>query len=106
MDVITGAHLTDALPKEHPLRLAYELYMEGEHRGRASWDLIAVLFALEPNSPLFRVTRHPGEQIDHESEPCRLFWRKGERGDAVIEPTVSPEEMAALLNRRMLGDFA
>lgn len=104
-DIITGGHLTDALPADHPLRLSYELYMEGERRGRASWDLVAALFALEPTSPLFSVTYYPGEQIDYEADPCRLFWRAGDRGDAVIKTTLPPEEMAEILNRRMLGDL-
>lgn len=103
VDIITGAHLTDALPADHPLRLSYEAYMEGERRGRASWDLVAVLFALEPQSPLFSVTYYPGEQIDYEAAPPRLFWRAGTRGDAVIKTTVPPEEMAEILNRKMLG---
>lgn len=104
--VITGAHLTDTLPAEHPLRLSYELYMEGERRGRSSWDLIAVLFALEPNAPCFTVTHYPGEQMAYDPALPRLFWRAGERGDAIVKTTLPPEEMAELLNRRMLGDFS
>lgn len=104
-DIITGAHLTDACPADHPLRLSYEAYMEGERRGRASWDLVAALFALEPDSPLFSVTYYPGEQMDYEADPPRLFWRAGTRGDATVKVAVPPAEMAEILNRKMLGEL-
>ena len=103
--IVTGAHLTDACPADHPLRLAYEVYMEGERRGRSSWDLVALLFALEPNSPVFSVTPHPGEMLSYDADACRLSWQSGTRADAEVHTTVSADGMTALLNDRMLGRF-
>jgi len=101
--VVTGAHLTDACEEGHPLRTAYEIFMEDEHRGRSSWDLIALLYALKPAKELFSVTPHPGEQLTYDAATCRLSWEKGSRADAEIHILPPPEEFAKLLNRKMIG---
>jgi len=44
--VITGTGL-DACDAEYPVRMAYSLYADG--KGRSSWDLVTVYYALEPN---------------------------------------------------------
>ena len=51
--IITGEKLKNALPEDHPVRQAYRIYNGG--CGRDSWDLIASLFAMYPDSPLFSV---------------------------------------------------
>ncbi|MBQ7916357.1 MAG: hypothetical protein IJ315_06175, partial [Firmicutes bacterium] len=48
--VITGSSLTSVLSPDHPLRYIYETWNLGPHRGRSSWDLIAVLQAMQPDN--------------------------------------------------------
>ena len=72
-DVITGGTLTDALPAGHPLRVAYEMYNEGERKGRSSWDLVALYYALEGASPCFTVT--PRGRLAYRAEARQTYWQ-------------------------------
>ena len=44
--VLTGARFTTVAPVDHPVRVAYETYLEGPGRNRPSWDPIAALYAV------------------------------------------------------------
>lgn len=100
-EVVTGASLSDKFPEEHPVRRIYEIY-NGPHTGRCSWDLIAALYALEPDSPLFTVEEKGTCRCDME----KSYWdEQGSRRDYQIFVKVPAEEMAEYLERRMTGDF-
>lgn len=94
--VITGAHLTDALPEEHPLRIAYENW-NGPRKGRSSWDLVAVLQAMQPGNPWQRL--EPIGMVRVNAAQQRM-WREAEgwRQDMLVVSCISDEEMAELLN--------
>lgn len=110
-DVITGGSLTDALPAGHPLRVAYELYNEGERKGRSSWDLVALYYALEGANPCFCVT--PRAHLFYRAETRLTYWQgaaaagaaaacAADRGDCEVRLAVSEEEMAARLERLLV----
>jgi inosine-uridine nucleoside N-ribohydrolase len=52
-DILTGKTLRQT-PENNPVRRAYELYLR-EKPARPSWDPIAVLYAVQPDEPFWRV---------------------------------------------------
>ncbi|MBQ6148724.1 MAG: nucleoside hydrolase [Oscillospiraceae bacterium] len=102
MDVITGSSFSQFLSPGHPLRMIYEIYNQGPNRGRMSWDLIALLFALEPSSPLFKLESHGTVRYD---DSCNVvYWEEnGPRKDYQVTSTIPSTEMAGLLDKIMLG---
>lgn len=102
-DIVTGATLSATLEAGHPLRVAYEQWLGGEGRGRASWDLIAVLFAIEPESALFKAVERGTCRF--EKEPPRSYWENGERKDFQIICAAPKEECVCYLEARMTGRF-
>jgi inosine-uridine nucleoside N-ribohydrolase len=52
-DILTGKTLRQT-PENNPVRQAYELYLR-EKPARPSWDPIAVLYAVQPDEPFWRV---------------------------------------------------
>ncbi len=52
-DIITGMSLRQT-PATNPVRRVYDLYL-GNKPGRPSWDLIAVLYAVRPDEPFWRL---------------------------------------------------
>lgn len=97
--VITGAHLSSTLSEEHPLRQIYEIWNGGESRGRSSWDLIAVLYALEPDTPLLRAI--PRGTCLYEAR-VRSYWASGDRTDFEIVPAADDDTLVQALNARMI----
>ena len=104
IDVITGSCFSSALPVGHPLRTIYEIYNQGQNKGRMSWDLIALLFALEPTSSLFNIETHGTVCYD---DTCNVvYWNEnGSRNDYQITSNISSEKMATLLDDIMLGKY-
>ena len=95
------ASLSDRLPADHPLRLSYETYMEGERRGRSSWDLLALYYVLEPDSDCF--TAAPRGRLCYEQESRRTWWRDEQgRADREVRLAIPPEEMAARLEELLV----
>jgi hypothetical protein len=55
--VLTGRTF-DKTPAGNPVRLAYKLYLTKRNRpARPSWDQIALLFAVRPNAPYWKLRR-------------------------------------------------
>ncbi len=52
-NILTGSRLKET-PPENPVRRAYELYL-GKQPARPSWDPIAVLYAVRPGAPFWRL---------------------------------------------------
>ena len=53
--VLTGRTL-DKTPADNPVRLAYKLYLKKKKKpARSSWDQIALLFAVRPNAPYWKL---------------------------------------------------
>lgn len=102
-NVITGSHLSTRLPKIHPLRQAYEIWLAQKNQGRASWDLIAALYALDPVSPYLR--SDPLGDCLYNAEEKRLHIHPSTNGNCHrLYLTCPPEEMAQRLNNYMLGE--
>lgn len=93
-DVITGDSFSRRFPANHPLRIAYEAWCEGEGRGRSSWDLISLLFALQPQSELFTARSFGTVRY---SLSNRTYWEAGTRTDYDLRITVSSAKMAEVL---------
>lgn len=95
--VVTGHSFSETFEKDHPLRVAYEMWCGGESKGRSSWDLITLLFALEPQSPLFKAETHGTVRYDTTN---RAWWEEdGIRTDYDLRITVSEKEMAEILEK-------
>lgn len=101
--VVTGKTLPEKFHKEHPLRKIYELYARGKAPGRSSWDLIALLYALEPENPLFRVEQKG--TLVYNTEEHRSFWVDGSRQDGEILLIGGTEETERYIEERMTGKF-
>ena len=101
--VITGSSLSGKFPAEHPVRLAYETFTGGPNRGRSSWDLIAVLYGVEPDAPVLR-TEEKGT-CRFAAQEVRSYWEAGDRRDRELLPAVGDEELAAYLEARLTGEF-
>lgn len=91
-NVISGGHMREALPENHPVRRAYALH--GSEGGRSSWDLLTVQWALDEEG--FRLSP-PGIIAIDESGGTRFAEAKGGKHHYVILEK-SPEEAAESLN--------
>lgn len=101
--VITGGTLSGIFPADHPVRVAYETFTGGPNRGRSSWDLIAVLHAVEPDAPVLR-TEEKGTCRFCAAE-ARSYWENSPRQDKELLPAVNDEDLAAYLEAHMTGEF-
>ncbi len=103
-EVVTGRTLRERLPEEHPLRRIYELYARGKEPGRSSWDLVALLYALEPDCGLFRVEEKG--MLFYNTEEDKAVWnRSGSRRDYEVALIKSSHETAEYIEHRMTGKF-
>ena len=103
-EVITGNHLTTELPETDLVRRAYEQWLKAKNTGRASWDLIASLYAIDDNSSYIEVrdlgvcTYDALAQITNvtktESPKCKT-----------LHLTCSNRQAEKVLNDYMLGKF-
>lgn len=103
--VLTGSHLSSALPEEHPLRCAYEIWLGGPNLARSSWDLIAALYAIQPDSPWLYCANLGSGCYDAKEKQ----FRRKDTNDQNIKQiflNCEPEKMAEILNACMLGDFS
>ncbi len=73
-DIITGYSFSKDLPNNHPVRIAYEKHNAGQNKGRSSWDIIATLYALEPDNKVFE-DRALG-QIEYDQKANITSWNK------------------------------
>ena len=104
MDVITGSSFSSKLQVGHPLRTIYEIYNQGPNNGRMSWDLIALLFALDPDNNIFNIETHG--TVCYDDSCNKVFWdEEGWRQDYQITSNISSSEMAAILDDIMTGDY-
>lgn len=101
-NIITGAHLSTRLPQDHPLRQAYTQWLMAENTGRPSWDLVAALYALQPDSSY--LCSKPLGDCRYDSKAKTLQITPFPTGNCQkLHLTCPPEEMAQILNDLMLG---
>lgn len=72
-DVLTGGTLKGT-PDANPVKTAYQLYL-GDRPARPSWDLFAVLYAVRPGEPYWRMQK---EGHNHIFENGTNEWREGD----------------------------
>lgn len=99
-DIVTGHTLSAHLPDNHPLRRAYEIY-NGEHRGRASWDLVCAWFGVYPDSPFFTAQTHGSVRYDPAEH--RTYWVDEARTDYHLSSAISSNEWMTVLEKELYG---
>ena len=103
-EIVTGAHLTKRLNSNHPLRKAYEIWLEKENCGRASWDLIAALYAIKPDSPYLKES-DLGVCRYNVDEKCLYTDETKNAQYKLISTNCETQIMVDALNEYMLGNF-
>ncbi len=102
-EIITGQTMSEKFPPTHPIRNSYDIYMRGPAKGRSSWDLIAVLYALEPTIPVLKAV--PCGTCMYDEKEARSYWADGNRTDYSILMNCSMEELEQFLEARLTGNF-
>lgn len=102
--IVSGHTLSTKLPADHPVRQIYETFTRGPGLGRSSWDLIALLYALEPENPMLQAVFRGTCRYDAEAK-CSRWVPDGGRMDREILLTCTDGEMADYLEVRMTGEF-
>ncbi len=103
-DVLSGEHLSSRLVNEHPLRRAYEIWLGGPNRPRNSWDLVAALYAIQPDTQLLRCEDF-GDGFYNACENRFYKTKTSERNIKQIFLNCEPTKMSEALNNCMLGAF-
>lgn len=100
---ITGSEFSSHYKKEHPLRIAYESFMGGENIGRSSWDLIAILYAVDAENEIFETVSFGTVKYKTDNT---VYWEEdAKRQDRIVKLTVSDTEIAEILDGLLLkGD--
>ena len=92
--VVTGSTWSAVLPREHPVRIAYELFTEG--KGRFSWDIFTVDFAVVPDNPRYRLSPPGRVRFD---ERGRTLWKPEENGtDFFVELAMPGEKIQSAID--------
>lgn len=101
--ILTGARLMERMPSDHPIRFAYEAWLESPSRNRSSWDQVTALYAVRGRAELFDVTE--GYSIRYDAATNRYTWSanasKPER--EWIWPALSDGETGRLIEDLMMG---
>jgi hypothetical protein len=100
-EVITGGtFFSKMLPKESPVRRAYQLY--NNFHGRQSWDQTSILFAV---SPAFWSLNNNGKCIVEKDGSNK--WAEGPENplQAFLVEKVDPAEIAKIIDALMTGIF-
>ena len=96
-DIQTGARLRHT-PKENPVREAYRLWWRGEVKDRASWDQVAVLYAVRGAGDYFEeVATGQGLLRGGFAWDMRPGWR------TYLRLRVAKQELAAVIDALMVA---
>ncbi|MBQ2967269.1 MAG: nucleoside hydrolase [Clostridia bacterium] len=102
--IVTGAHLGEFLEADHPVRQAYSIWLGAENTGRASWDLIASLYAIHPDTPHLKC--HDFGKCSYDTENKVTLVEKVHNSPCkTLHITCTDEQMTEILNDCMLGAF-
>ncbi len=91
--LVTGSTLSAFLPEDHPVRIAYQLYTN--NKGRFSWDVFTVDFAVIPDNPRYRLSPAGTVRFD---EKGRTIWTPDEDGTDHFVELAQPKE-------KIIGDI-
>ncbi len=98
-EIITGYSLPEHFEKDHPVRVAYKMFVGEEGRGRSSWDPVAVLYALGHKN-LFDTQNYGTARFDKNG---RGYWKEGERKDILITPNIPNEQAAEMIEKMIIS---
>lgn len=101
-DVITGNHLTAELPETNLVRRAYEQWLNAKNTGRASWDLIASLYAIDEDTSYIQVCDLGNCTYDSVAKITKVTETDHPKCKA-LHLTCSAKQAEAVLNDCMLG---
>ena len=103
-DVITGNHLTAELPETDLVRRAYEQWLKAPNTGRASWDLIASLYAIYADTSYIEV--HDLGTCTYDAVSKITTVTKTDQPQCkTLHLTCSNTQAEIILNDCMLGNF-
>ena len=91
----TGDCFADA-PADHPVRMAYELWNGGTQCRRCSWDLMAVMYAVQQDSPCIRESA--AGWVRFTDEGYTRFAPDASGMDHFAELDMSEADIAAYIN--------
>lgn len=102
--ILSFADFTMNGPKEHPARLAYEVYdLDKEHdtrSGRYSWDHTAVLAAVRPDRGYW--DEHPYGRITVSDEGYTSWHAEENVKQTYLLPKLPPEEIGKVIDELIL----
>ncbi|MBR3942241.1 MAG: nucleoside hydrolase [Clostridia bacterium] len=101
-EVITGEHLSKALPETNLVRRAYEQWLGKPDCGRASWDLIASLFAINPKTQYLTATPLGDCVYDVQNKITQVVQSKNPKCNK-LHLNCTNQMMEDFLNGCMLG---
>ena len=88
--IITGVDF-GLMGENHPVRLAYRLFTGEDGKGRSSWDLTAIWFAIMGPEPFFYLSDAHDVRIDDEG---RTIYRPKLNGKVrFLQNKLPPEEI-------------
>ena len=94
--VRTGAKLADA-PAENPVREAYYQWFNGQYKGRASWDQVAVLYGVRGLGDYFtEVTEGSGRLLNG------FEWQMKPGFRFYLDPRLSDSEFTEIIENLMV----
>ena len=70
--IMTGSKFCEVAPPDHPVRIAYEVFLAGQNNNRPSWDQIAVLIAVRPECSIYSLS--PAYSIILDATQKRHDW--------------------------------
>lgn len=95
-DVMTGAGLKET-PAENPVREAYYQALGSKFEDYPSWDMMTVLYGVRGASQYF--TKN---STGFGSIPSGYKWELKTRNDSFLEPLLSPEKYAEIIENLMV----
>ena len=101
-EVITGNHLTAELPETDLVRRAYEQWLKAPNTGRASWDLIASLYAINSDTPYIGVCDLGECRYDTVAKITKVT-KADQPQCKILRLACKKEQMQNVLNEYMIG---
>lgn len=100
-EVLSGTRLYEEAPEDHPVRVAYELYMEHSAKPRPSWDQLAVLYAVRQEKGIW--SKGTGYRIRFDASTSFCRWEADSNGrQQYIVPTVSNGILSEMIDELMI----
>jgi pyrimidine-specific ribonucleoside hydrolase len=100
-EVLSGTRLYEEAPEDHPVRVAYELYMDHSAKPRPSWDQLAVLYAVRQEEGIWRKGIGYRIQFDASTSFCR--WEASTiGGQHYIVPIESNDKLSEIIDELMI----